>query len=184
MRLEAQVRRTDRPRLYLTGFMGSGKNTVAWSLALRLGWTFIDLDRLTAVLAGRSIADLFAEGEAVFRAAERETFERTLDKWQVVVATGGGTLVQPGAMETAKAAGRVVYLRAAPETLAARLDGVTDRPLLLDNAGSPLRGAALRERITTLLAERAALYEKADVTVDAEADPEAVVEAVLQALSG
>lgn len=156
-------------RIYLTGFMGSGKSAAAWSLAARLGFTAIDLDRLVAVLSGRSIPDLFAEGEAAFRAAERETLEKTFDKKQVVVATGGGTLVVPGAMEAAQAAGRVVYLRLPVEALVARLEADPAlRPLLRDAEGRPLRGEALRARVEALLAERAPRYEQADVVVEAD----------------
>jgi shikimate kinase len=156
-------------RLYLTGFMGSGKSAVARALASRLGYTSIDLDRLVAVLSGRSLADLFTEGEAVFRAAERETLERTFDKREIVVATGGGTLVAPGAMEAARAVGRVVYLRLPVEVLVARLEAdATPRPLLRGPEGQPLRGAALRARVEALLAERAPRYAQADVVLDAE----------------
>lgn len=156
-------------RIYLTGFMGSGKSAAAWSLAARLGFTAIDLDRLVAVLSGRSIPDLFAEGEAAFRAAERETLEKTFDKKQVVVATGGGALVVPGAMEAAQAAGRVVYLRLPVEALVARLEADPAlRPLLRDAEGRPLRGEALRARVEALLAERAPRYEQADVVVEAD----------------
>jgi shikimate kinase len=121
------------------------------------------------VLAGRSLTDLLAEGEAAFRVAERETLEKTFDKQQVVVATGGGALVAPGAMEAARAAGRVVYLRLPPEALVARLEAdPTPRPLLRGPDGQPLRGEALRARVAALLAERAPRYETADVTVDAD----------------
>jgi shikimate kinase len=156
-------------RLYLTGFMGSGKSTAAKSLAGQLGFTFIDLDRLVAVLAGRPIADLFAEGEAAFRAAERETLERTFDRPQIVVATGGGALAAPGAMEAAQAVGRVVYLRLPAEVLIARLEAdPAPRPLLQDAHGQPLRGGALRARVEALLAERTPRYEQADVVIDAD----------------
>ena len=157
------------PRIYLTGFMGSGKSAAAVSLAYRLGFTSIDLDKLVAVLAGRSVAALFAEGEAAFRAAERETLEKTFDRPQVVVATGGGALVAPGAMEAAQAVGRVVYLRLPTDTLVARLEAdPTPRPLLQDPDGQPLRGESLRARVAALLAERAPRYEQADVTIEAE----------------
>jgi shikimate kinase len=172
-------------RLYLTGFMGSGKSVTARALAARLGYTFIDLDRLVAVLAGRSLPDLFAEGEAVFRAAERETLAKTFDKKQIVVATGGGTLVAPGAMEAARAAGCVVYLRLPAEVLVARLEAdPAPRPLLRGPDGQPLQGAALRARVEALLAARAERYEQADVAVNAEGrTPEEVGLEALRALA-
>jgi shikimate kinase len=171
-------------RIYLTGFMGSGKSATAWSLAARLGFTDIDLDKLVAVLAGRSLAALFAEGEAVFRAAEREALEKTFDKSQVVVATGGGALVAPGAMEAAQAVGRVVYLRLPSASLVARLEADSvPRPLLQGADGQPLEGAALRARVAALLAARAPRYEQADVVIDVDGlAPQEAAVAVVHAL--
>ena len=172
-------------RIYLTGFMGSGKSTVAWALAHRLGWTYVDLDRLIEVLTRRSVADHFAEGEAAFRSAEQATLARTFDRERIVVATGGGALVAPGAMEAARAVGHVVYLRLNPEALAARLEAdATPRPLLTGPTGR-LQGTALQTRVAALLAERGPWYAQADLTVEADGlSPDAVAVAVEAALAG
>ena len=171
-------------RLFLTGFMGCGKSTAVHRVAARLGWTSIDLDRLTAVHAGRLLRELFAESEATFRAAEAETLARTLDRHRVVVATGGGTLLAPGAMERVKEVGRVVYLRLSAEALAARLDGDSVRPLLQENEKA-LQGEVLYRRVEKLLAARVARYEEADLTIDTEGKtPEAVARAIAEAAYG
>lgn len=156
-------------RIYLTGFMGSGKSAVAVSLADRLGFTSIDLDKLVEALTGRSVAALFSEGEAVFRAAERETLARTFDKPQIVVATGGGALLDPAAMEAAQSVGCVVYLRLPADSLVARLDAdPKPRPLLQGPGGTRLRGEVLRSRVEELLATRVPRYERANVVLDVE----------------
>ncbi|PSQ80834.1 MAG: shikimate kinase [Bacteroidetes bacterium QS_8_68_15] len=169
--------------IYLTGFMGSGKSTVGPLAAVRLGWRFLDLDELIAERAGRPIPAIFAaEGEAGFRRREAEALRAvSREERDAVVATGGGTLVQPENLKRARASGTVVYLRAPAAVLAERLaDAAAERPLLQsEEDGTPLAGAALTRRIETLLAERRPCYERAHRTVDtAEASPEATAEAV------
>ncbi|NNF59535.1 MAG: shikimate kinase [Rhodothermaceae bacterium] len=152
-------------------------------MAGRLGWAFVDLDHLIEERTGYSVAALFDKGEAVFRAAEADALAATTTRARIVVATGGGTLVQPGAMDRAKAAGTVCYLRISPVTLASRLKGDASRPLLYGARGRPLYGAALQARINALLNERRSLYEQADLIVDAEDTPASVAEVLLAALS-
>ncbi len=154
-------------QLYLAGFMGSGKSTLALNIAPRLGYTSVDLDKLTGALSSRSVASLWAEGEGVFRAAEKATLLRVFEKTRLVVATGGGALLAPEMMEGARRTGFVVYLRLAPEALFERLEGDASRPLLQGPDG-PLRGEALRARIAALLAERTPHYEQAHLTMDVD----------------
>lgn len=154
-------------------------------VADRLGWTFVDLDAEIERRAGRSIPALFeAEGEAAFRAAEADALRRTAAHAAVVVAVGGGALVQEENLRWALAHGTVVYLRAAPETLAQRLDQVTgDRPLLRGASGRRLTGAALRRHVEDLMAARAPLYEQAQVILDTSGrDVEETAKAVAAAL--
>jgi len=159
--------------------MGAGKSAVGAALAKKLGRDFIDTDREIETRAGRSIGAIFAEdGEDAFRALERETIEG-LAATHAVVALGGGAIAQPGLSERLRSAGVVVYLRAAPDALAARLEGREDRPLL---AG--LDRAARRARLAELLAERESAYESATVSVDTEGlAVSAVVEAVCRRIS-
>lgn len=172
-------------RVYLTGFMGSGKSTVGPILANVLGVGFCDLDAAIARGAGRPVAALFAEeGEAAFRAREAEALRATAALGSVVVATGGGALVQPGAMAWAKAHGAVVYLRVPLDALVTRLARTRNvRPLLVGPDGARLSEEALRPRVADLLAAREPVYRQAHLQI--EPDPRGVgytVDAVGRAL--
>ena len=140
--------------IVLVGMMGAGKTTVGHQVADRLGWPLVDTDEVVAARTGATPAQLFGErGEAAFRAEESAALDEVLRSVRtgagpVVVATGGGVVVAEANRQALAAA--VVWLRAAPGTLAARVGTGEGRPLL---AGSP--SAAL----TTLAAERAGLYE-------------------------
>ncbi len=135
----------------LVGLMGAGKSTVGAALAERLGTTFVDTDTLVESAAGASIEEIFArEGEASFRARERAALAMALDGEAGVVATGGGA---PTIAETAALLGHadaVLWLHAAPEVLAGRIDP-TSRPLL-DDVG------ALDDALARLAAQRAGAY--------------------------
>lgn len=149
--------------LWLVGMMGAGKSSVGAALARRLGRRFVDADAEIERAAGRRIAEIFAgEGEAGFRAREREAIER-LGGAEAVVALGGGAFAQPGVPERLLASGEVVYLRARPETLLERLGEAADRPLL---AG--LAREERRARLAALLAERAPAYARATLAVDTD----------------
>lgn len=157
--------------MWLVGMMGAGKSTVGPALAERLGCAFVDTDSEIERETGRSVAEIFAhEGEAWFRARERVV----IDTWKgraAVVALGGGAAAQPGMVPRLAEGGVLVYLRARPESLLARLGDCAGRPLLagLDPAG---RAA----RLEALLRQRSSAYEAADLTVDTDERP--VVELV------
>jgi len=171
-------------RLYLTGFMGSGKSTVGPRVAARLGSVFWDLDRLIRAHEGRSIPTIFEEdGEAVFRAREAEFLRRTTAVELLVVALGGGALVDDDNRTFATDHGCVVYLEVDPDTILARVaDEAEKRPLLQNEQGTPLPEEKMHRRIEDLLAERRASYEAAHVTVDATGSVPNVTEAVVQAV--
>ena len=172
-------------RVYLTGFMASGKSTVGPLVADRLGYRFIDLDWLVEARTGRTVPALFASGgEAAFRAAEAEALAETTRAEGVVVATGGGALVDPANLRTAQAAGPVVWLRASAAATLARLGDGSGRPLLEDRAGRPLRGDDLAFRVRRLLADREPTYAQADLVVDADGRPAPVARAVAEAVAG
>jgi len=171
-------------RIYLNGFMASGKSTVGPRVAARVGATFIDLDRLITAHDGRSIPEIFeADGEAGFRALEREALHKTATTDDLVVALGGGALVNDDNRAFAKEHGRIVYLEVDPATILDRVgDEADQRPLLQDESGTPLSPDAMDDRISTMLADRRAAYEDAHVTIDATAAVDAVVDAVTATL--
>jgi shikimate kinase len=160
--------------------MGAGKSSVAAELGRRLGLPVFDTDARVEAEAGMTIAEIFAaEGEPGFRARERRAIEVLAGK-PAVVALGGGAMAQPGAPERLAVSGRVVYLRASPETLARRVGRGKTRPLL---AGLGARGR--RAKLAALLAEREPLYRSAEIAVDTDGlGVNAVAGAVIAALEG
>lgn len=172
-------------RIYLTGFMGSGKSTVGPLLAERSGYAFLDLDDAVAERAGRSVAAVFAEsGEAAFRTFEAAALRTTGTLARTVVALGGGAVAADANLDWTLEHGTLVYLRLPADELARRLaTAAADRPLLQDPGGGPLAESALTERIATLLAGREPFYERAHVIVDAAGQTvEETVEAVWEAM--
>lgn len=159
--------------------MGAGKSAVGRALAAQLGVPFVDSDVEIERAAGRPIAAIFErEGEARFRERERAVVDKLAGR-AAVVALGGGAIAQPGAAQRLAASGTVVYLKAAPETLLARVGAARTRPLLhgLDDAG---RLAEIRR----LLDERGAAYESAGIVVQTEdRDVAAVAAAVAEELA-
>ena len=99
-------------RIYLVGFMGSGKTTVGRRLAKKLGWKFIDLDEEVEHSEARTIADIFREsGEAHFRQLERHTLKRISSLQHAVIALGGGTFLDPDNRSVAESTGLTVWLK-------------------------------------------------------------------------
>ena len=138
----------------LVGMPGSGKTTVGRQLARRLGFAFVDSDRLVEERIGGSIREFFArEGEEVFRTIEETTLnELTKSGGRTVVSTGGGAVVRPATRERLRQRGYVIYLHAMPEDIYRRLRHDTTRPLL--QTSNPL------ERLHSLYAERDPLYRE------------------------
>lgn len=166
--------------VWLVGMMGAGKSTVGRELASRLGRRFVDTDADIESAVGCSVAEIFAsQGEGAFREREREAIE-ALRGSGAVVALGGGAVTQPKVRKALAGCGVTVYLRAAPETLLARVGDAEARPLL---AG--LGPAERLERVRALLAEREAAYTVAALCIDTESlGPDEVVEAILARLPG
>jgi len=168
-------------RIALIGLSGSGKSAIAPLLADRLGWRPVDTDRMVEERFGLPIPEIFARfGESVFRAAEREALLQATAQRHVVIATGGGIVLDERNWVPLRSGTAVVHLTARIETLAARLrsqwalDAASARPLL---AGD------LEARLHTLWEQRRALYQRADIVVETDRrTPEELVEVIAAAV--
>jgi shikimate kinase len=169
-------------RVYLTGFMGSGKSTIAPLLAARLGYGCVDIDSMVETAAGLTVGEIFArKGETEFRRLERAALLATGSQRSLVVAAGGGAIVDEESCAFVRSAGLLVYLRADFETLYERLRTKRDRPLL---AGADADGR-LRETMRRLLSEREPFYLRADLVIDPDpSDPTAAASGIAEALRG
>lgn len=160
---------TKKGRIYLAGFMGSGKSTVGPMIANTIGYTFADLDRLIEAAEGISVTAIFkTKGEEYFRALEREQIRISSGRERFVLALGGGTLGDPENFECIRRAGILIYLRVSVDLLVRRLQNRQDRPLLMDEEGNRLPPPLLRERIARLLEQREPLYSRAEVIIDVD----------------
>ncbi len=119
----------------LVGLPGSGKTWVGRALAERLGWRFVDTDRVVVSRLGQSIAEIVAQrGWVMFRREEQEVLLAALGRKHVVVASGGGSVESAANREAMATGSQVVWLRAQPECLLKRLAADTsERPLLQAN---------------------------------------------------
>jgi shikimate kinase len=157
--------------------MGVGKSTVGAQLAARLGRGFMDTDTEIERAAGRTVAQIFkADGEAHFRKLEAEAIE-TASGSDAVIAPGGGAVAVAGVMDRLLATGSVVYLKAAPEMLIARIGDASSRPLL---AG--LDPVARLEKLEALLEARLPFYRRAQLQIDASGTADDVVDRIANAL--
>ena|SRR5438132_2979820 len=169
---------TDK-HLVLIGLMGAGKTTVGTACAQRLGRTFVDTDDLVVGIAHTTVEGIFAEGgEPRFRRLEHEVVADVVASPEpLVIACGGGTVLDVDNRRALRAAGVVVWLRAPVSTLLSRVGEGSTRPLLRDD---PEGALARLERL------REPAYEAAaHATVDTDdLDIVAVADAVLSVFEG
>lgn len=163
----------NEPNLILIGMPGCGKSSIGKRVARLLGREFLDLDEMVVRRAGMSIPEIFARfGEARFRELERSEAEIAAARERVVIATGGGTIVQAWAPELFRRNGCVCYLKRP----VSELETAHGRPLSKD-----------REAVEKLFVERHEKYElAADLEIDNDADPETAavkIAAAFQAFS-
>jgi shikimate kinase len=160
-------------KIYLVGFMGAGKSTLARALGRRLDWRVEDIDERIEAREGRTVASIFArDGEAYFRAIERAVLIDLLPLRHVVVATGGGTFADPENRAAIKRDGYSVWIDLPVDTLVDRIPPDGRRPLAAD-----------RPQFERLYAQRRTAYEQAHLRLDAMGQAvEALVERVLAAL--
>jgi len=154
-------------KIYLVGFMAAGKTTVARALAKRLDWQALDIDELIEKREHMPVADIFARrGEPYFRAVERAVLFENLDQRHVVVATGGGTFVDPANRAAINSSGVSIWLDVSLERVISRLPSDRRRPLAAD-----------RGELERLYAQRRPAYQQAHTRIDAEhAEVELLVE--------
>jgi shikimate kinase len=147
--------RTDK--IYLVGFMGAGKSSVARALAKRLHWRAVDIDELIEQRERQPILSIFAKcGESYFRAAERAVLLDQLASRHVVVATGGGTFVDPQNRAAINSDGVSVWLDVPLERAIARVPADGRRPLAVNRA-----------EFERLFLTRRGAYEQAHLRLDA-----------------
>jgi shikimate kinase len=159
-------------KIYLVGFMAAGKTTVARLLGTRLGWRAEDVDELIEARERLTVADIFARhGEAYFRAAERDILKLLLPLRHTVVATGGGTFMDPESQQAIKLDGMSVWLDVPLETVVSRLPADGRRPLSADRA-----------QMERLFAIRQVAYANAHLRIDAAGPAEEIAERILDAL--
>jgi thiamine-phosphate diphosphorylase len=151
--LDRARRRARAGRIYLVGFMGSGKTVVGQRVARRLGVPFVDLDAEIERTAGRTVRALFeSSGEAAFRERESAFLEGTAALADVVVSGGGGSFVPERNRRTIARLGTAVFLDVPFDVISERLAGKTDRPLF-----------ASRDQAARLFAERELFYRMAPI---------------------
>ncbi len=144
----------DAFNITLAGFMGTGKSAVGRRLAEALGREFVDMDAVLEAREGLPVRRIFDEkGEQYFRSLERSLVVELAARRNLVIAAGGGAILDPANFRRLAAAGPVICLTAAPETIAARLGAAQTRPLLA--GGDPAR---ILGEIRRLLAERQPAY--------------------------
>ncbi len=157
-------------RVFLIGFMCSGKSTVGRLLAPMLELPFVDLDRVVEARVGPLLPFIRREGEAAFRLLEAEVLHELLTGPDAVIATGGGTPCTGDHMRLMTNAGTVIWLDVSMASLMPRIERAGgDRPLLFG-----LKGEALHTRVAELSMERAGCYAKAPFAIPAGDAPEVV----------
>ena len=157
-------------KVYLVGFMGAGKTTVARALGRRLRWPVEDVDQRIEARERRTVATIFAQnGEAYFRQQERQVLGELLPARHVIVATGGGTFVEADNRALMLADGGVAWLDVPLADVFARVPADGRRPLAAD-----------RIQMEQLYARRRLAYAEAHVRIDASRPVPEVVERLLE----
>jgi len=159
-------------KLYLVGFMGAGKTTVARALGRRTGWRVEDIDTCVEARERRPVASIFAQqGEPYFRQLERQVLGELLPLRHVVVATGGGTFVEPDNRALMLADGVVAWLDLPLPLVLERVPADGRRPLAADRA-----------QMEQLFVRRQLAYAESHVRLDAARPVPEIVDDLLERL--
>lgn len=159
--------------IYLCGFMGCGKSTVGRLAAKQMSMKFLDLDEYIEKKYGCTIPEIFEQrGEQAFRALETETLRELATTSGYIIATGGGTMVNPLNAEIAKQNGSIVFLDLPFDTCYERIAGDSHRPVVQANS---------RAGLLEIFNYRVPLYRAhATYSVDASQSPQMISKAVKQ----
>lgn len=151
-----------RRNVYLVGFMATGKTTIGRELARLMGRKFIDVDQEIERRHELTVAEIFARhGEKTFRQAEEEVALELAVETNRIIATGGGTILNPKIFEAFETTGMLVCLYTQQDDLVDRIQRTDKRPLMKGQSQDEVR-----ERIERMLEERSAVYNKVPVRID------------------
>ena len=152
-------------KIFLVGFMGSGKTTVGKQLSAQIGFDFVDTDHFIEKRQGLSVSEIFAQhGEAAFREIERTVLLEILQLNYAVISTGGGMPCHSNHIDVMRSNGIVVYLKTSPKSLTQRLlRSNIERPLIEGKTEHELN-----QYITEKLNEREPFYNRAHLVVSTE----------------
>lgn len=155
---EAKLSGVKRRNIYLVGFMGTGKTTIGRELAKVTGRKFLDIDLELERRLGMTVNEIFdTHGEEFFRQHEKELAREVADLTNRVIATGGGTIVDPDTFELFQKNGLLICLYTGQEDLVGRLERTDKRPML--------RGE-LRDRVELLMQERKRIYDQVKIRIN------------------
>lgn len=165
-----------RKSIIITGFMGTGKSVVAKELARKLKMEFIDMDRIVEERHGMSISNIFDRyGERYFREQENKLVKELSRKENIVIATGGGTLLSSDNARILNQRGQIICLYADSQTIYNRVKRKKDRPLL--------NGEKILDKINHLLKERKKIYDNIKWKIDTtNFTPREVVDKIINLL--
>lgn len=152
-------------RIFLIGYMGSGKTTVGKKIAGKMKFDFLDMDDYIEETAGKQIYKIFAEdGENKFRTLEKEAIQHFITLNNIIISTGGGAPCFFNNMETLNANGITIYLKMTVPALVSRLtESKTRRPLITGKSKEDLENY-----ISKTLEKRAPYYNRAKVIINGE----------------
>jgi shikimate kinase len=158
--------------IFLIGMPSSGKSTLGRQIAKSLGYEFIDLDIRIEIAEGKKIAEIFSlNGEEYFRKTENQQLKKIPKDSKMVVATGGGTPCYHDGLSYIKENGISIFLDVKPEMLVERMkvSKKNERPLF------DLENKSLFETVSEKYNERLTIYQKADITVEGDTDPQSIL---------
>ncbi len=159
-------------KIYLTGFMTSGKSTLGQILANVLGWNFYDLDKELEKDENLKVSEIFeVKGENYFRKIESLKLHEYSQKEHTIIALGGGTLINDDNLNLILKTGKLVYLKVSPEIIYKRIKNKIDRPLFRDFVLAGNSKEEFIKKINSMLQERNKYYNKANLSFDVDDSP-------------